>query len=161
MKKCVFCGTFDPPTRGHENIIRTCLEIFDAVTVAIMVNPDKKPLLTEEERELLLKKLFADDMRVKICVFDGAAVDLLERENTKFYVRGVRDCIDFEFENRNYYASKKLNKDLIEIYIPSEQENLHISSTAVRTSIRFDKEYLQYIPAAIQNDLLEILKNKG
>ena len=80
-------------TMGHENIIRTCLEIFDAVTVAIMVNPDKKPLLTEEERELLLKKLFADDMRVKICVFDGAAVDLLEQENTKFYVRGVRDCI--------------------------------------------------------------------
>ena len=94
-------------------------------------------------------------------MFDGAAVDLLEQENTKFYVRGVRDCIDFEFENRNYYASKKLNKDLIEIYIPAEQENLHISSTAVRTSIRFDKEYLQYIPAAIQNDLLEILKDKG
>ena len=161
MKKCVFSGTFDPPTKGHEKIIKTCLEIFDEVVVAVMVNPDKTPLLMENERETLLKKLFADEKRVKVCVFYGAAVDLLERENTNFYVRGVRDCIDFEFENRNYYASKKLKNNLIEIYIPAEQENLHISSTAVRTSVRFKKEYLQYIPASIQKDLLEMLKNKN
>lgn len=161
MKKCVFSGTFDPPTKGHEKIIKTCLEIFDEVIVAVMVNLDKTPLLTETERETLLNKLFAGEKRVKICVFDGAAVDLMERENTCFYVRGVRDCIDFGYENRNYYASKKLKKDLIEIYIPAEQENLHISSTAVRTSVRFDKEYLQYIPASIQKDLQEMLKNKG
>lgn len=161
MKKCVFSGTFDPPTKGHETIIKTCLEIFDEVVVAVMINPDKTPLLTETERETLLKKLFADEKRVKVVVFDGAAVDLMEKENTPFYVRGVRDGIDFEFENRNYFASKKLKKDLIEIYIPAEQENLHISSTAVRTSVRFKKEYLQYIPAPIQKDLLEMLKNKG
>lgn len=161
MKKCVFSGTFDPPTAGHEKIIKTCLEIFDEVVVAVMINPEKKPLLTESERETLLKKLFADEKRVKVCVFGGAAVDLMEREKTNFYVRGVRDCIDFEYENRNYYLSKKLKKDLIEIYIPAEQESLHISSSAVRTSYRFKKEYLQYIPASIQKDLLEMLKNEG
>lgn len=161
MKKCVFAGTFDPPTTGHEKVIKTCLEIFDEVVVAVMVNPDKAPLLKESEREILLKKLFADEKRVKVCVFDGAAVDLLERENTPFYARGVRDCIDFEYENRNYFASKKLKKDLIEIYIPAEQENLHISSSVVRTSVRFEKEYLQYIPAPIQKDLLEMLNKRG
>lgn len=161
MKKCVFSGTFDPPTKGHEKIIKTCLEIFDEVVVAVMVNPEKTPLLTESEREILLKKLFAEEQRVKVCVFSGAAVDLMERENTNFYVRGVRDCIDFGYENRNYFASKKLKKDLIEIYIPAEQENLHISSSAVRTSVKFEKEYLQYIPEAIQKDLQKMLKNKG
>lgn len=161
MKKCVFSGTFDPPTRGHEKIIKTCLEIFDEVVVAVMVNPEKTPLLTGSEREILLKKLFAEEQRVKVCVFSGAAVDLMERENTNFYVRGVRDCIDFGYENRNFFASKKLKKDLIEIYIPAEQENLHISSSAVRTSVKFEKEYLQYIPASIQKDLQKMLKNKG
>lgn len=161
MKKCVFSGTFDPPTRGHEKIIKTCLEIFDEVVVAVMVNPEKTPLLTGSEREILLKKLFAEEHRVKVCVFSGAAVDLMERENTNFYVRGVRDCIDFGYENRNFFASKKLKKDLIEIYIPAEQENLHISSSAVRTSVKFEKEYLQYIPEAIQKDLQKMLKNRG
>lgn len=55
MKKCVFAGSFDPPTTGHEKIVKTCLEIFDEVVVAVMVNPEKTAFLTESERESLLK----------------------------------------------------------------------------------------------------------
>ena len=160
MKKCVFSGTFDPPTTGHQKVIETCLEIFDEVVVAIMVNPDKKPLLTEEERYGLLCKMYDGNDRVKVCIFDGAAVDLLERENTLFYVRGVRDAIDFEYENRNFFANKKLKGDIVTIYIPAEQENLQISSSLVRNSVRFKKQYSQYIPEAIREDLIKILKTK-
>lgn len=160
MKKCVFSGTFDPPTTGHENIINTCLKIFDEVVVAVMVNTDKKPLLTEDERVALLNKMFGGEPRVKVCVFDGAAVELLKRENTPFYVRGVRDAIDFEYENRNYFASKKLSGDIVEIYIPAEQDSLHISSTLVRNSLRFKTSYLQYIPGAIREDLQKLLENR-
>ena len=91
MKKCVFAGTFDPPTTGHKNIIEQCLKIFDGVVVAVMINSDKVPLLSEEQRQALLKKMYKDDSRVKVIVFGGAAVDLLEKENTPFYVRGVRN----------------------------------------------------------------------
>lgn len=161
MKKCVFSGTFDPPTKGHENIIEKCLEIFDEVVVAVMVNPDKKPLLSDEERRQLLCKLFQENERVKVVVFEGAAVDLLERENTPFYVRGVRNTVDFEYENSNYFASKKLKKNLIEIYIPAEQENLQISSSLIRNSVRFKKAYSQYIPGAILEDLQKMLDKKA
>lgn len=161
MKKCVFAGTFDPPTKGHEKIIRTCLEIFDEVVVAVMVNPDKKPLLSEEERRLLLSKLFVGEPRVEVVIFEGAAVDLLEKENTPFYVRGVRNTLDFEYENSNYFASKKLKEDLIEIYIPAEQENLQISSSLIRNSVRFKKDYSQYIPGAIWEDLQKMLENQA
>lgn len=160
MKKCVFSGTFDPPTTGHESVIENCLKIFDQVVVAVMINPDKTPLFTAEERQTLLQKMYKDNPRVKVCTFEGAAVDLLEREQTPFYVRGVRDGIDFEYENRNFFASKKLKKDLITVYIPAEQENLQISSSLVRNSVKFKKEYLQYIPAAIQKDLLKMLEKK-
>ena len=161
MKKCVFSGTFDPPTKGHEKVIKTCLEIFDEVVVAVMVNPDKKPMLSEEQRRLLLIKLFKDEPRVKVVIFEGAAVDLLERENTPFYVRGVRNTVDFEYENSNYFASKKLKENLIEIYIPAEQENLQISSSLIRNSVRFKKAYSQYIPGAILEDLQKMLENKA
>lgn len=161
MKKCVFSGTFDPPTKGHEKVINTCLEIFDEVVVAVMVNPDKNPLFTESERRELLSKLYAGNDRVKVVVFDGAAVDLLERENTPFYVRGVRNTVDFEYENSNYFASKKLKEDLVEIYIPAEQENLQISSSLIRNSVKFKKAYSQYIPGAILQDLQKMLDKKA
>lgn len=158
-KKCVFAGTFDPPTTGHKKIVDDCLEIFDEVVVAVMVNAQKSPLLTEEERASLLKKLF-ENKRVKVRIFEGAAVDILEEENTPFYVRGVRNTVDFEYENADYFASKKLKKDMIVIYIPAEQENLHISSTLVKNSIKFNKDFADYIPEEIRDDLLKILKTK-
>ena len=95
MKKCVFAGTFDPPTSGHRAVVDTCLKIFDEVVVAVMVNTKKSPLLSEEQRKILLEKLFCGNPAVKVVIFEGAAVDLLKQENTVFYVRGVRSGIDF------------------------------------------------------------------
>ena len=77
---------------GHKRVIEDCLKIFDEVVVAVMVNTDKKPVFSEEERVLLLQKLFKDESRVKVVVYEGAVVDLLERENTPFYVRGRLWC---------------------------------------------------------------------
>ncbi|MDE6586434.1 MAG: pantetheine-phosphate adenylyltransferase [Clostridia bacterium] len=161
MKKCVFSGTFDPPTRGHIEIIDKCLKIFDEVVVAVMVNPDKAPLLTSEERASLLKKLYKACPAVKVRTFGGAAVDLLAEEKTPFYVRGVRNTLDFEYENANHFASKKLSDNIITIYIPAEQDSLHISSSAVRTSLKFKKDFKDYIPDEILEDLIEILEKKN
>lgn len=160
MKKCVFSGTFDPPTTGHKMIIEKCLALFDEVVVAVMVNTDKKPLLTEEERKLLLCKLFAGEKRVRVEIFEGAAVDLLQKENTPFYVRGVRNTIDFEYENANYFASKKLKDDIVTIYIPAEQDSLQVSSTLVKNSVKFKKDYSEYLPEEIRQDFLKMLENK-
>lgn len=160
MKKCVFSGTFDPPTTGHKNIIEKCLELFDEVVVAIMVNTDKKPLLSEEERKFLLEKLFSDENRIRVEIFEGAAVDILEKEGTPFYVRGVRNTIDFEYENANFFANKKLKSDIITIYIPAEQDSLQISSTLVKNSVKFHKDYADYMPVEIRSDFIEMIKNK-
>lgn len=67
MKKCVYAGTFDPLTSGHKSVIEKCLKIFDKVVLAVMVNPQKEPFLTVDERVELLKKLFSDNENVKIC----------------------------------------------------------------------------------------------
>ena len=160
MRKCVYAGSFDPPTSGHKDIIDKCLKIFDEVVVAIMVNPTKTSYLTSEEREYLLKKLYKSQSRVKVVTFSGAAVDLLDKENTPFYVRGVRNTVDFEYENADMFASKKLKGDMITIYIPAEQDNLHISSTLVRSSVKFKKDCSQLIPKEIYKDFLELTENK-
>ena len=160
MKKCVFSGTFDPPTSGHKAVVERCLDIFDEVVIAVMVNTSKRPLLTEEQRVALLKKLFAGNPRVKVITFRGAAVDLLRQENTPFYVRGVRDCIDFEYENRDRFASQKLMPELVTIYIPADQEKVQVSSTLVRNSVKFGKQYFDYVPQEIAEDFAKIMEER-
>lgn len=160
MKKCVFAGTFDPPTIGHKKVIEASLKIFDEVVVAVMINGQKTPLLTVDERVALLEKMYKNEKNVRICPFEGAAVDILERENTPFYVRGVRNTVDFEYENANYFASKKLKKDLITVYIPAEPEDICVSSTMVKNFIKFKKDYLQYIPKEIAPEIKKILENR-
>ena len=160
-RKCVFAGTFDPPTTGHEKVIENCLKMFDEVVVAVMINPDKTPYFSENERVSLLKTLFAGEKRVKIRTFSGAAVDLLEEENTPFYVRGIRNTVDFEYENANFFANKKLKNDIVTVYLPAEQQDLHISSSLVKNSIKFKKDYTEYIPEKIKEKLHSILESKN
>ncbi|MDE6105332.1 MAG: pantetheine-phosphate adenylyltransferase [Clostridia bacterium] len=157
MKKCVFAGSFDPPTTGHKKVIDDCLKMFDEVVVAIMINTQKVCALTEEQRKGLIEKLYKNDNRVKVVIFGGAVVDLLEKENTPFYVRGVRNTVDFEYENQNFFANKKLKEDIVTIYIPAEQQSLHISSTLVKNSVKFNKDFKDYIPEEIYEDLLKLL----
>lgn len=159
IKKCVFAGTFDPPTVGHKTVVENCLKIFDEVVVAVMNNTSKNCLLTIEERLALLGKIFKGEKGVKVRAFGGAAVDLLKEENTVFYVRGVRDTIDFEYEKRDLFASKKLMPEMVTLFIPAGQEQVQISSTLVRNSLAFDKEWGDYVPAEIADDL-KILSEK-
>lgn len=160
MKKCVFAGTFDPPTNGHKSVVENSLKIFDEVVVAVLVNRDKQPLFTLEERLGLLNKLFARNPAVRVVAFEGAVVDLLERENTPFYVRGVRNTVDFEYENQNFFANKRLKKDIVTLYFPAEQENLQISSSLVKNSAVFKKQFSFYVPQEIYDDINEMLEKK-
>ncbi len=159
-KKCIFAGTFDPPTVGHEKVVYKSLEIFDEVVVAVMINGGKIPLFSEQERVELLKSLFKDNPRVKVISFHGAACDLLRQENTKFYVRGVRDTIDFAYETRDYYATQKLMPEVVEIYLPADKENMFISSSLVKNSIKFKKVYADYIPDKIREQIFTLLEKK-
>ena len=153
MKKCVFAGTFDPPTIGHKDIVLKSLEIFDEVVVALMINPNKKPLFTTEDRIRLLNKVFGNDKRVKIVAYDGLLVDLLKQENTKFYVRGLRNTTDYNYENQLNYINTDMYKEMITVFLPTSQEYIHISSTLVIDALRFHKTVDRYVPEEIKDDI--------
>lgn len=145
MRKCVFAGTFDPPTLGHKALIEDCLKLFDEVAAAVMVNPGKQPYFTEKQREEMLRLMFPNEERVKIVFFMGTAAELLKREGTNIYVRGLRNTVDFEYENANYFASRKLDKEILTVYLPCRQELLHVSSTMVKNSLRFHTPIDEYV----------------
>ncbi len=149
-KKCVFAGTFDPPTLGHKSVVESCLQLFDEVVLAILVNPAKQPYFTVEEREEMLRLEFGEDRRVRVISFSGTVAELLQKENTNVYVRGIRNGTDLDYENANFYASRKLNKDLTAVYFPCPQELLHVSSSMVRNSLRFGTPIEEYVSDKIK-----------
>lgn len=149
MKKCVFAGTFDPFTVGHEDTVRKCLALFDEVVVAVAENKQKRCMFSAQARVEMIRAVFADEPRVRVMRWEGVIVDLLKREGTPFYVRGIRNTVDFEYENADFYASRDLDPSLITLYIPAEQKHLHVSSTLVKNCIAFEKPYREYVPAAV------------
>lgn len=162
-RKCVFAGTFDPPTLGHKALIEDCLRLFDEVAVAVMVNPDKRPFFTDAQREEMLRLMFSDEKRIKIVFFSGTAAELLKRENTEIYVRGLRNTVDFEYENANRFASEKLDKEILTVYLPCPQELLHVSSTMVKNSLRFAAPIDEYVTKEVEAYIYaaEAEKRKG
>lgn len=149
MKKCVFAGTFDPFTVGHEDTVRKCLALFDEVVVAVAENKQKRCMFSAQARVEMIRAVFADEPRVRVMRWKGVIADLLKREGTPFYVRGIRNTVDFEYENADFYASRNLDPSLITLYIPAEQKHLHVSSTLVKNCIAFEKPYREYVPAAV------------
>lgn len=149
-RKCVFAGSFDPPTLGHKAMIEDCLKLFGEVVVAVLVNPAKAPCFSAEERMEMLAVDFGNDERVKIRTFGGTAVALLQEENTQIYVRGIRNGIDLDYENANFYASQKLDKNLLTVYLPCRQELLHVSSSIVRNSLQFGTPYDEYVTDGVK-----------
>ena len=158
-KKCVFAGTFDPPTLGHKALIDECLKLFDEVVVAIMVNPQKQPCFTLEQREKMLA-LTVKSPRVRVVATVGTVAELLQKEDTKFYVRGIRNSIDLDYENANFYASKKLDPDLTAVYLPCPQELLHVSSSMVRNSLKFHTPIDEYVTKEVKEYIEKITKER-
>lgn len=157
-RKCVFAGTFDPLTRGHEALIGQCLQLFDEVVVAILCNPAKTPLFTVEQRKQMLQLAFENEPRIRVVEFSGTVAELLEKENTPFYVRGIRNTVDFEYENANYFASKRLNEGIIPVYLPCPQELLHVSSSMVRSSLQFKTPISDYVSEKVEEYIRVLTK---
>lgn len=155
MKKCVFAGTFDPFTVGHEDTVKKCLALFDGVVVAVAENKNKSCLFSLKERTEMIAAVYKEEPRVRVLGWDGAIVDLLKKENTPFYVRGIRNFRDFDYETADFYASRKLDPEMITLYLPAEQERLHISSTLVKNSIAFKKPFKDYLPQAVYDYITE------
>ncbi len=149
-RKCVFAGTFDPPTLGHKHIVEESGKLFDEVVIAVLINPSKTPYFSLDERLEMLALDYANQEGVRIITFEGTVAALLKKENASVYVRGIRNGVDLDYENANFYASKKLDEGLTAVYLPCPQNLLHISSSMVRNSLRFGTPIDEYVTKEVK-----------
>lgn len=160
MKKCVFAGTFDPVTKGHEEIIAKCSSLFDEVIVAICVNVNKTTMFSVEKRLDFLRATCAKYPNVKVLFHEGLLVDLLKAEGAIYNVRGLRNGRDYEYENEMNFVNSELMPEIVTIYIPCSDPNVQISSSVVRELLKFGKNADRYVPDEIKGKLSDEIKGK-
>ena len=146
MKTAVFAGSFDPITRGHEDIVLQALPLFDEIIIAIGVNIDKKYAFPLEKRIKWIENTFAEYPKVKVVSYQGLTVDLCKKMNAQFIIRGLRNTTDFEYESVIAEANKKLNPEVETVFFLATPTLRCVSSTVVRDLIKNDADLTGFIP---------------
>jgi len=160
VKKCLFAGSFDPFTVGHADVVEKALALFDEVVIAVMVNPEKTYTFTLEERLSFIRTAYEKEPRVSVIADSGLAAEVCEKVGASFYVRGIRNGSDYDYETANYYAAKRFVPTLQTVYFPAEKEQLDISSSVVKTMMKNGKEYDKFLPEAIQKAVASAWESK-
>jgi pantetheine-phosphate adenylyltransferase len=131
-RTAVYPGTFDPITRGHEDLVRRAANIFHRVVVAIAASPDKAPLFHIDERVELARAVFADLSNVEIAGYRGLTVDVAREYGNAVIVRGLRAISDFEFEFQLANMGRHLAPGVETMFLTPKEQFTFISSTLVR-----------------------------
>lgn len=146
MKIAVFAGSFDPITRGHEDIVLQAMPLFDEIIIAIGVNIDKKCAFPLEKRIKWIENTFAEYPKVKVVSYQGLTVDFCRKMNAGYIIRGLRNTTDFEYESVIAEANKKLNPDVETVFFLANPDLRCVSSTVVRDLIKNGADLTQFIP---------------
>lgn len=134
MKKAVFAGSFDPFTIGHLDVLRRAAVLFDEVCVGVLVNPEKRPLFSPEERCAMIEATMRDVgiANASVMAFPGLLVDFARSVGAAYNVRGLRNGMDFEYEYSMEYFNRRLCPGLETVYLAADPAHVQISSSAVR-----------------------------
>ena len=144
-KKALFSGTFDPFTIGHYALIKRALHFIDEIIVAIGVNSEKKTLYPLEERIDNIKLIYKDEPKIKVMHYDTLTIDFAKQQSVDFILRGIRNINDFEYEKNIADINRKLS-GIETLFMFSEPEYSHVSSSLVRELIHYKKDIYNLIP---------------
>jgi pantetheine-phosphate adenylyltransferase len=145
MRIAVFPGSFDPLTKGHEEIIHKALPLFDKIYVAIGENANKKYCFPLEKRQQWIRQVFAHEPAVEVAVYKGLTVDFCREVNAHFILRGLRNAMDFQYEKDIAEANRRLAPEVETIFLLSSPELAHVSSSLVRELYHHQGNYSEYV----------------
>src|ERR671919_897258 len=132
MIKAVYPGTFDPLTRGHEDLVRRAATLFDGVILAIAEAKAKRPFFTLDERIAMAKEVLADMKNVQIVGFSGLLTEFVRKQGARVVLRGLRAVSDFEYEFQLAGMNRDLYPDLETVFLTPSEQHMFISATLVR-----------------------------
>lgn len=160
MKTAVYPGSFDPVTLGHLNIIKRASRIFDKVYVCVMVNSDKRPMFSLEERVSMVRKVVAKYGNVEVESGDGLLVDYAKEKGASVIVKGLRAVSDFEWEFQMAAANKKLAPNIDTMFLMSSDKYTYLSSTIVKEMAKYKADLNRFVPRELIEDVIKKTEEK-
>src|SRR5437773_1841385 len=149
----VYPGSFDPLTNGHVDIILRGARLFDRIVVAILVNGEKAPLFSMEERVEMTRSVFKDHTNVEVDTFDGLLVDYLERRRAQVIVRGLRAVSDFEFEFQMALMNQRLSPRIETVFMMPAEQYTYISSRLIKEVFALGGRVEGLVPELVEQRL--------
>jgi pantetheine-phosphate adenylyltransferase len=156
MPIAVFPGTYDPITRGHEDLIVRGLHFAQRVIVAVAAQGGKAPLFSADERVALAQLALGDDPRIEVRGFDGLLVDFCRQVGGTLLVRGLRYVSDFEYEYQMALMNRKLAPEIETVFLAPAFDHVYLSSSLVREVARFGGD----VTALVHPKVAEALQAK-
>lgn len=164
MKTCIFAGTFDPITVGHEHVIKKCLNKYGRVLVVVGSNEEKSTFFTDVERTELVKETFKDYSGITVINyldFKEEYKEYLVDSGARIYVRGIRNKKDVRYEKEMKKKNKKIYSFIKTKFIKCSKKYKNVSSSLVKKLIEEKKDYLDYVPESIRIPIIKLISKKA
>ena len=161
MIKAVYPGTFDPITRGHEDLVRRAADLFDTVVVGVADSRGKKPFFTLAERIDLARDALAQYKNVKVEGFAGLLRDFVHQQDARVILRGLRAVSDFEYEFQMAGMNRTLIPHVETVFLTPSEQYMFISATIVREIATLGGDVGPFVPPAVQERMRAKVKQLG
>lgn len=159
-KVAVYPGSFDPPTKGHLDIIQRAAKIFDHVIVAVANNPSKKHTFSVAERLQMTEQLVREIPNADTDTFSGLLVDYLRSKKAKILIRGLRVVADMDYEFQLASFNRKLNGEVETVFLMPDDQYTYIASSMVKEVARLGAGTDAFVTPYVARQLRERFKKK-
>ena len=150
MIKAVYPGTFDPLTRGHEDLVRRASRLFDSLVVGVADSRAKRTFFSLAERVEMAREVLGDEKRVEVVGFDGLLIDFVRRQGARVVLRGLRAVSDFEYEFQLAGMNRSLHPDLETIFLTPSEQHMFISATLVREIAQLGGDVSKFVDPRVE-----------
>jgi len=155
----LYPGSFDPLTRGHLDIMKRASRLFDRVIVSVLLNVEKRPLFTPEERIEMINEVTASCQNIDVETFDGLLVDFATAKSAKVVVRGIRAVTDYDYEFQMALMNRRLNSTIETVFMVPALEYSYLSSTLVKEVCLLGGDVNGLVPGNVETRLLAKIRN--
>lgn len=151
--RAVYPGTFDPITRGHEDLIRRAARIFDEVVVGVADSPKKQPYFTLDERAAMAQEVLADIKGARVVGFSGLLLHFLQAQQSHIILRGLRAVSDFEYEFQLAGMNRNLNPEVETMFMTPSDQYMFISASMVREIASLGGDVSRFVHPLVEEKL--------
>ena len=161
MIRAVYPGTFDPLTRGHEDLVRRASTLFDAIIVGVADSKAKRTFFTLHERVEMARAVLGDLKQVQVVGFSGLLIDFIRQHEARVVLRGLRAVSDFEYEFQLAGMNRALNPDFETVFLTPGEQHMFISATLVREIASLGGDVSKFVDPVVRAKLAAKVKSLG